>query len=126
MGPKTGMVQRNFLDLLAPAEIFYRVEPMDDVIQGDVDETLTLPAPRMAWARAQIELHQDCEPGRWMWATSHHLAVSGGGYRVGPKWGKFTNDLRAALAGTKRSRYASLPIKRNWAPGPVAARQMPP
>jgi hypothetical protein len=86
------MMQRDFLDLLAPAEPFHQVDTI-----GDAEETLVLTAPRMACPRAQIELYLDCETGRWMWATAYHLAVSGGGYRVGPKWGKFAATRDGAL-----------------------------
>ncbi|MCD1620829.1 hypothetical protein K7H20_22480 [Salipiger manganoxidans] len=85
------------LDLFAPQPP--RLEPVDPngpVIQGEPDIVLRLPHSRLAWALAEIELHQH-EDGRWMWATG----TCGGGYKVGPKWGKFAATQQEA------TRYAA-------------------
>lgn len=92
-------LQLDMLDLMSPAlpnAIKRPVDPAGEVVQGEVDETLTLPHPRLAWARASIELHY--YEGMWMWATSHNLDGCGGGYRVGPKWGNFARTRDDALA----------------------------
>lgn len=72
------------------------VERDGPVVQGDVDEHLFLAHPRMAWNRADIELHRH-ENGLWMWSTRYMLAIGGGGYRVGEKWGKFAESRDDAL-----------------------------
>jgi hypothetical protein len=77
--------------------IIRRVDPDGPVIQGKIDEVLTLPHPRLRWDRARIELHQHTD-GLWMWATGYHDdGGSGGGYRVGPKWGNFAASRDDAL-----------------------------
>ena len=82
--------------LRAPA-VIRRVDPDGPVIQGKIDEVLTLPHPRLRWARAQIELHRHTD-GLWMWATGYHDdGGSGGGYRVGAKWGNFAQTRDDAL-----------------------------
>lgn len=67
------------------------VDPVGPVIQGAPDVTLRLPHPKMAWDLAALQLHEH-EDGRWMWATSH----AGGGYKVGPKWGRFAETQAEA------------------------------
>ncbi|GGO94981.1 hypothetical protein [Stakelama pacifica] len=87
------------LDLFAAATapaIRRPVKPHGKVVQGEVDETLTLPHPRMAWHRARIELHRH-HAGLWMWSTSWQAVNSGRSYRVGEKWGKFAESRDAAL-----------------------------
>lgn len=76
------------LDLFAhttpPPRQSYTVDPDGPVVQGEPHEMLTLPHPRLAWPLAEIQLHRH-EDGRWMWGVTG----AGGGYKVGPKWGKF-------------------------------------
>jgi hypothetical protein len=75
------------LDLFAALRQPLALEPVDPhgpVVQGQPDITLRLPHPRMAWDLAAIQLHEH-EDGRWMWGVTQ----AGGGYKVGPKWGKF-------------------------------------
>ncbi|WP_294138359.1 hypothetical protein [Sphingomonas sp.] len=80
----------------APA-IVRRVDPNGPVIQGKIDEVLMLPHPHLRWARARIELHRHTD-GLWMWATGYHDdGGSGGGYRVGAKWGNFAKTRDDAL-----------------------------
>lgn len=67
-----------------PRPTLEAVDPNGSVLQGAADVTLRLPHPKMAWELAEIEVHQH-EDGRWMWAVGQ----SGGGYKVGPKWGRF-------------------------------------
>lgn len=77
------------LDLFAqtaPSPRKYTVDPDGPVVRGEPDVTLTLPHPRLALPLATIELHRH-EDGRWMWGVT----MVGGGYRVGPKWGKFAD-----------------------------------
>lgn len=77
--------------------IIRRADPDGPVIQGKIDEVLTLPHPRLRWARARIELHRHTD-GLWMWAIGYHDdGGSGGGYRVGPKWGNFASTRDDAL-----------------------------
>ncbi|MCG7522239.1 hypothetical protein [Ruegeria sp. Ofav3-42] len=78
-----------------------QIEPVDTygpVIQGDVDEVLTLPNKKqpLGAPTARIELHKHTD-GRWMWSTSAELECRGFGYRVGPKWGKFAASRDDAL-----------------------------
>lgn len=82
----------------APKPRRYTVDPKGPVIQGDPDITLILPHPRLAWPLARIELHQH-DDGRWMWSAS----ICGGGYKVGPKWGRFadTRDDARRLAAAE-------------------------
>lgn len=81
------------LDLFTPsAPVLAPVDPDGPVIQGAPDVTLRLPHPRLAWDLAVIELHEH-EDGRWMWAVSG----AGGGYKVGPKWGRFAATQEEAM-----------------------------
>ncbi|MBT0780551.1 hypothetical protein [Paracoccus sp. pheM1] len=81
------MDQLSLFDALRQPPVMRPVEPSGTVVQGEIDETLTLPHPRLAWPLARIELHQHVD-GLWMWSVS----MAGGGYRVGPKWGKFAQS----------------------------------
>ena len=77
-------------DMMHPPPITRAVERDGPVIQGKADVTLRLPHPRLAWDLAQIELHP--HDGLWMWSVQ----VCGGGYKVGPKWGRFAQTQSAA------------------------------
>lgn len=74
------------------------VDPDAAVIQGEAHVTLTLPHPCLAWPLAEIELHQH-DDGKWMWSACCCM----GGYKVGPKWGKFaeTKDEARRLAAAE-------------------------
>lgn len=73
------------LDLFAPAQpALQPVDPHGDVVQGMADITLRLPHPQLAWDLAVLEIHEH-KDGTWMWAVSGAF----GGYKVGPKWGRF-------------------------------------
>ncbi|WP_022727266.1 hypothetical protein [Fodinicurvata sediminis] len=88
--------QLSIFDVIVPPAIRRPVEPYGNVVQEESHETLRLPHPRIAWGKARIELHQHSD-GLWMWATNFNLSGWGGGYRVGPKWGKFADTRDAAL-----------------------------
>lgn len=64
-------------------------------------ETLSAKVPGCRYGRAQIELAQHHD-GRWMWGIDYRTTWSGGGYHVGPKWGRFADcrvdAVREALA----------------------------
>ena len=85
------MTQMSLLDLMQPAAIRRPVDP-DGPVCGEVDEVLRLPHPRLAWDLARIELARHSD-GLWMWGIVHCC----GGYRVGPKWGRFAASRDAAL-----------------------------
>lgn len=81
------------LDLFAPEKP--KLEPVDlggEVIHGAPDITFRLPHPRMAWDLMQLQIHEH-EDGRWMWAVT----TCTGGYKVGPKWGRFADTQEAAV-----------------------------
>lgn len=86
------MEQLDLFSALRQPAIIRPVDPMGSVVQGDPDETLTLPHPRLAWHLARIELHRHSD-GTWMWSAS----MCGGGYKVGPKWGRFAATRDDAL-----------------------------
>jgi len=84
-GGNKGHEDMQQLDLFAPAQpLLQPVDPDGDVVHGSPDLTLRLPHPRLAWDLATIQIHQH-EDNTWMWAVS----CAGGGYKVGPKWGRF-------------------------------------
>lgn len=62
----------------------------------EVMERLVLNHPKMAFDRAEIQLHQHTD-GLWMWATAAHGTNGGYGYNVGPKWGRFAKTRDEAL-----------------------------
>jgi hypothetical protein len=76
--------QLDMFALMRPRPVLQPVDPDGPVVQGAPDVTLRLPHPKLAWDLSAIELHQHTD-GRWMWGT--HTAS--GGYKVGPKWGRF-------------------------------------
>lgn len=76
-----------------PAPKLEPVDPDGPVIDGAPDVTYRLPHPKLAWDMAAIQIHQH-EDGRWMWAV--HTA--GGGYKVGPKWGRFAESALTAAS----------------------------
>lgn len=82
------MQQLSLFDTLRSPAIRKPVEPHGGVVQGEPDAVYRLRHPRLAWDRATIELHQHTD-GLWMWSASFYCDNSGGGYRVGPKWGRF-------------------------------------
>lgn len=84
--------QLDMLGLMRPVPIRRPVIAHGDVIHGEADESLLLPHPRLAWDMAVIELHQH-ESGMWMWGVRH----ASGGYKVGPKWGRFAYTRSDAL-----------------------------
>jgi hypothetical protein len=92
------MQQLGLFDTLRTPPVRVRVEPHGDVLSAELepDFTFTLPHPRMAWHRAEIEIHRHAN-GLWMWSISSMADMSGGGYRVGPKWGKFAETREDAL-----------------------------
>jgi hypothetical protein len=85
------MQQLSLFGAARPRPTLERTDPNGPVIAGPADVTLRLPHPRLAWDLAAIELHQH-EDGRWMWAVHS----SSGGYKVGPKWGRFAATQDAA------------------------------
>ncbi|AVO37360.1 hypothetical protein [Pukyongiella litopenaei] len=86
----------DLLDLMREPPVTLPVFDALGVIQGEIDETLRLTHPRMAWDRARIELHRHTD-GLWMWSVSFHADGRGSGYRVGPKWGHFAKSREDAL-----------------------------
>ncbi|WP_435170733.1 hypothetical protein [Falsirhodobacter sp. 1013] len=83
--------------LMRPAPIRRECEPHGSVLQGEAQELLSLPGKIRALPLAEIELHPH-DDGLWMWSTSYHLEdMSGGSYKVGPKWGKFAPTRSDAL-----------------------------
>ena len=76
-----------------PAPVLEKVVADGPVVQGDPDMTYRLPHPKMAWSLATIQLHEH-EDGRWMWAVQH----ASGGYKVGPKWGRFSATMSTAAS----------------------------
>lgn len=90
------MNQLSLFDTLRRPPVRVAVDPDGPVVRGDVNEALVLPHPRMAWDYAEIELHRH-DNGLWMWSTSYNADMSGGGYRVGAKWGKFAETRDDAL-----------------------------
>ena len=88
---------------MRPVEIIRKpCDPNGEVIHDDSQiETLTFGAARLIGGKSAvptvaIELAQHTD-GLWMWATHTHFANGGGGYRVGPKWGKFADTRDEAL-----------------------------
>lgn len=89
--------QLSFFDAFDPVAIRRPVDPDGPVIpQSEIDEVLFLPHPKMAWHRAEIELHQHID-GTWMWSASFNAGGRGHSYRVGPKWGRFAATRDDAL-----------------------------
>lgn len=84
------------LDLMRPVYMRWPVDPDGHVIEGEPLETLVLRDAKSRHLYAAIELHPS-DDGRWMWATQFTLRDSGGGYKVGPKWGRFAATRDAAL-----------------------------
>lgn len=90
------VTQLDLFSALRGPKIVLPIDPDGHVVHGNIDEVLTLPHRGLAWNRADIELHRHVD-GRWMWSTSFHIEDRGGGYRVGPKWGKFAETRDDAL-----------------------------
>ncbi len=106
------MQQLSIFDALMPPAIRKPVDPYGPTVDGEAHETLCLPHPRNAWNKARIELHQH-DDGLWMWATQFQLSSWGGGYHVGPKWGKFAETRDAALFHAVQELKATLAGKEN-------------
>lgn len=104
------MMQLGLFDALRDPPVIMQVDADGPVIQGDLDEVLTLAHPRMAWDRATIELHRHTG-GLWMWSTSWNSDSGGSGYRVGPKWGKFASSRDDALFYAVREIEQRLELK---------------
>lgn len=90
------MQQLSLFDTLRGPAIRKPIDPNGRVLQGDPDVVFRLKHPRLAWDRARIELHQHTD-ALWMWSASFHCDNFGGGYRVGPKWGRFAQTRNDAL-----------------------------
>ncbi|MDX0541657.1 hypothetical protein GOC59_18915 [Sinorhizobium medicae] len=90
------MQQLNLFDTRRGPPIRVPVDPNGPVLQGEPDFVYTLAHPRMAWNRAEIEIHRH-ENGLWMWSTEWNCDIGGRGYRVGAKWGKFADTREDAL-----------------------------
>lgn len=88
--------QLSLFDALRSPPILRPVDRDGHVVQGEPHETFTLPHPRWPTALGRIELHQ-ARNGLWMWSTSFQASKSGGGYKVGEKWGKFASTRDDAL-----------------------------
>lgn len=89
--------QLSLFDVLRGPMIVRPCDGFGPVVQGEADETMILPHPRLAWDRARIELHQHTD-GLWMWSVSLSGDNGcGGGYKVGPKWGRFAASRDDAL-----------------------------
>lgn len=115
------MTQLNLFDAARRPAIILPIDPNGHVIQDEPQERLTTPGKRYAWNNATIELHQHVD-GMWMWSVSFQCGDHGGGYRVGPKWGKFAEtrddalfhgceELRARIADND---HADAKLIRNW------------
>jgi len=101
------MIQLSLLDALRTPLVIQPVAPHGEVIQGRADESFVLPHPRLAWPLAQIDLHKHID-GMWMWGVKFSADHHGGGYRVGPKWGKFAATRDDALFYAARELRANL------------------
>lgn len=93
------MQQLGLFDSLRRPPVRLPVEAHGSVLDPSVnpDFTFRLPHPRMAWDRAEIEVHRH-EDGLWMWSASFMAESEGSSYRVGPKWGKFAASREDALS----------------------------
>lgn len=88
--------QPSLFDALRAPMIERPCDGLGPVVQGEADETLILPHPRLAWDRGRIELHRHTD-GLWMWSVLLGGEGEGGGYKVGPKWGRFAESRDDAL-----------------------------
>lgn len=89
-------MQMHMFDLMRAEPVKLPVDPDGPVVEdtAQIHTVLRLDHPKLAFASAQIELHPHGD--KWMWATSYHLDGSngsGGGYRVGEKWGHFAASI---------------------------------
>lgn len=84
--------QLSLFELMRPVGIFKPIDGLGQVVQGPIDEVYDCPGMK-SWQRCSIEIHKDQKSGLFMWATKHF----NGGYRVGPKWGKFAGSRADAL-----------------------------
>lgn len=92
------MQQLGLFDTLRHVPVRLPVQPHGSVLHQSIepDFAFRLPHPRMAWDRAEIEIHR-YEDGKWMWSASFLADSEGSSYRVGPKWGKFAETREDAL-----------------------------
>lgn len=109
-------MQPSLFDALHAPPVRRPVDKDGPVVQGEPDEVLSLPHPRLAWNRADIELHRH-ESGLWMWSASWHCDGGGRSYRVGEKWGNFAESQDDALYYAVKEIEAALDKK----DGPEAA-----
>lgn len=87
----------DLVDLMQPPALVRPVEPDGAVVAGEPHTVLRWqPNPKQHYRCAEIELHP-ADDGTWMWSASFCTGEGGGGYKVGPKWGKFAAD-RTRLA----------------------------
>ena len=89
-------MQLGLFDTLRQPAIHLPVDRDGPVLRTEPDFTFRLEHPRLAWDRARIEIHRHVD-GLWMWSTDHMADMSGGGYRVGAKWGNFAETREDAL-----------------------------
>lgn len=84
--------QLNMLDMMRPAPVRLPVDPNGPVTPKAQEELML-----MVDGGTRIQLHQHTD-GMWMWGTSFQLKnCTGGGYQVGPKWGRFAQTREDAL-----------------------------
>lgn len=93
--------QLDMFNLVVQGPEIRPVAPYGPVVDGPADITLRLEHPKMAWDIATIEVHRCQESRKWMWSTSFQTRDGGGGYKVGPKWGKFALSTSDALHWAK-------------------------
>lgn len=91
------MQQLSLFDVGRRPPLVIPVNADGPVLQFEPDFVFRLAHPRMAWARAKIEVHRHTN-GLWMWSVGYTCNDGGGGgYRVGEKWGKFADTREDAL-----------------------------
>jgi hypothetical protein len=79
------MQQLSLFDVMHEPPIRQPVDPDGPVVTDGIDEVWELKGRHACAVLARIEVHRDGDGGYFMWAISH----PNGGYRVGPKWGRF-------------------------------------
>lgn len=92
------MQQLGLFDVMRAPAVRIPVDADGPVLNAEIepDFVFRLPHPRMAWDRAEIEIHRHSN-GLWMWSTSYSADWCGHGYRVGAKWGNFAENREDAL-----------------------------
>ncbi|MDX0548558.1 hypothetical protein GOC81_22860 [Sinorhizobium medicae] len=107
------MQQLSIFHTLPRPPIRVPVDPYGPVLKDEPDFVYTLAHARMAWNRAEIEIHRH-ENGLWMWSTEWNCDNGGRGYRVGAKWGKFAETHEDALfyaASETKTRFGTNPAR---------------